>query len=239
MAKTAFRFDSSGFKKKIAKMDGMQANDLRPELFEFVRKTLTTAARETPARDYSTIKANQSKQYDQRVNCIPSSHELKDPSLRVKGKAHWLWFGGKWMNASEWKLSGPAWNAYQTLLAEHQRRKQTSRSDFIKGRARARFLYRRSWVQAAESLGVEINVAQSTHSAETRRKPAKQPHRASGQVRGGGKVLAVSISNPFLEEKSLYKDFTGKQILASAQAKHEGAYKRAMQRRLKQIARGK
>ena len=236
MAKAAFRFDSSGFKKKIEGLAKLQANDLRYELFEFMRKTLTTASRATPARDYGTIRAAQSKQYDKRVNCIPSSHELTDPSLRVKGKEHWLYFRGKWLNASAWKLSNEAWAAYQPLLQEHQRRKQTTRAAFIKGRAQARFLYRRSWLEAADSLGVDINVAQSTRNARTRRKPEVNPPKASGQVRGGAKVLAITISNPFLEQPSRYKDFSGKRILAAAQAQHEGQYKRAMARRLRRLA---
>ena len=236
MAKTAFRFDSSGFKKKIEGLANMQANDLRYELFEFMRKSLTTASRNTPARDYGVIRAAQSNQYDKRVNYIPSSHTLSDPSLRVKGKEHWLYFRGKWLNASAWKLSNEAWAAYQPLLQEHQRRKQTSRANFIKDRAQARFLYRRSWLEAADSLGVEINVAQSTRKAVTRRKPAVNPPKASGQVRGGAKVLAITISNPFLEQPSRYKDFSGKRILAQAQAQHEGQYRRAMTRRLKRLA---
>jgi hypothetical protein len=236
MGKASFRFDASGLKKKLQMLGQLKANDLRYELFEFMRKTLTTASRNTPARDYSLIRAAQSNQYDKRVNCIPSSHELKDPSLRVKGKTHWLFFRGKWLNASDWKLSNEAWAAYQPLLSEHTRRKQTSRSNFIKGRAQARFLYRKSWLEAADSLGVEINVAQTTRKAVTRRKPAVNPPKASGQVRGGAKVLAITISNPFLEQPSRYKDFSGKRILAAAQAQHEGAYKRAMTRRLKRLA---
>jgi len=238
MAKTGFRFDASVFKKKIGRYLSMDANDLRPELFEFMRKTLTTAARDTPARDYSLIRQAQLKQYNYYVNYIPTSHELVDPSLRINGRQHWLYFRGKWMNASEWKLSNEAWNAYQSLLAEHVRRKQTTQTNFIKHRAQARFLYRRSWLEAADSLGVNINVAQSTRNARTRRKPAVAPPKAYGQVRGGKNVLAIVISNPFLEQPSRYKDFSGKRVLAQAQAKHEGAYRRAMQRRLNRIAKG-
>lgn len=239
MAKTAFRFDASGFKKKLAKYLSMKADDLRPELFEFMRKSLTTAARETPARDYSLIRTAQQTQYDKRVNCIPTSHELTDPALRIKGRAHWLFYRGKWWNASDWKLPSDAWTVYQDLLSEHFRRKQTTKTAFVKDRAQARFLYRKSWLQAADSLGVDISVAQSTRRAVTRRKPAEEPPRAYGQVRGGANVLAIVIRNPFLEQPSRYKDFSGKQILARAQAAHEGAYKRAMGRRLKQLARGK
>jgi hypothetical protein len=65
------------------------------------------------------------------------------------------------------------------------------------------------------------------------------PPKAYGQVRGGKNVIAIVVSNPFLEQQSRYKDFSGKQILAQAQAKHVGAYQRAMQRRLARIARGK
>ena len=236
MSKAKVAFDTSGFKKKIAKYLSMKADDLRPELFEFVRKSLQTASRNTPVRDYSLIRQNQLKQYKKRVNCIPSSHELVDPSLRINGRQHWLFYRGKWLNAKDWKLSDAAWSVYSQLYAEHERRKQTTQSAFIKERAQARYLYRRSWLDAAGDLGISMNVAQSTRNSHSRRKPQVAPPKARGHIRGGGQVLSVQITNPFLEQPSRYKNFTGKPILAAAMAAHNDQYKRNMRKRLKRIA---
>ena len=203
---------------------------------EFVRKSLTTASRNTPARDYSLIRRNQLRQYEARVNCIPSSHDLPDPSLRIRGSQHWLFYHGKWLNAKEWRLSDDAFAAYVELLAEHERRKETAQATFIRERAQARFLYRRSWTEAADDLGVTLNVAQQTRASRTRRKPPEAPPKATGRITGGAKTMTVQISNPFLEQESRYKDFIGKPILAAAMATHSDAYNRSVRRRMSQLA---
>jgi len=156
--------------------------------------------------------------------------------LRINGRQHWLYYRGKWLNAKDWKLSDDAWSAYSQLYAEHERRKQTTQSAFIKERAQARYLYRRSWMDAAEELGITMNVAQTTRNSHSRRKPQEAPPKARGAIRGGSKVLSVQITNSFLEQPSRYKSFTGKPILAAAMAAHQSAYKRSMARRLKRIA---
>lgn len=230
-----FTFNTSGLRKKLAGIAKIKAGDFRSELMEFVRKSLTTASRNTPARDYSLIRRNQLRQYEARVNCIPSSHDLPDPSLRIRGSQHWLFFRGKWLNAKEWRISDEAFAAYAGLLAESERRKRTSQSKFIKDRAQARFLYRKSWIGAADDLGVTLNVAQSTRASRSRRNPPKTPTRATGRVTGNASALSVQISNPFLEEPSRYKDFTGRPIIAAAMNSHRDAYNRSVKRRMSQI----
>lgn len=236
MSAVKFRFDASGLRRRTEKLGAIMAEDFRAELMDFVRKSLQTASRNTPARDYSLIRQAQIRQYNARVNCIPSSHELVDPSLRINGRQHWLFYRGKWLNAKDWRLSDDAFVAYSQLLGEHERRKQTAQSTFIKERAQARFLYRRSWIGAADDLGITLNLAQPTRAAHSRRKPAAAPPRSRGSVRGGGKAISIQVSNPFLETKSRYKDFTGKPIITAAMASHQDQYRRNIKRRLVQMA---
>ena len=99
MSAASFTINTSGLRKKLAGLAKVKAGDFRAELMEFVRKSLTTASRNTPARDYSLIRKNQLRQYEARVNCIPSAHDLPDPSLRIRGSQHLLFFRGKWLNA--------------------------------------------------------------------------------------------------------------------------------------------
>lgn len=238
MAITGFRMDLSGFKTKLDKLAGIQASEFKTEVLEFTRKSLNTAQGLTPTRDYSLIRRNQLKQYSDRINCIPTSHELIDPSLRIdpRTKKHWLYFAGKWWNASEWRLPDAAFSAYGPLLAEHQRRIATTQATFIRERAQARFLYRKTWSQAAESLGLQVSTSSDVRDAHTRRKPAKAPPRGYGQQHGGGKVFSVSISNPFLKIPSRYKDFDGEQIMEQAMARHRGEYDRSIRARMRQLA---
>ena len=236
MRATGFRLDMKGFKKKTDAIGKITAGDFRAELMEFVRKTLTTAARNTPARDYSIIRTNQLRQYDARVNFIPSSHELVDPSLRINGRTHWLYYRGKWLNAKDWRISDDAFAAYSRLLIEHERRKQTAQATFIRERAQARFLYRRSWTEAADDLGVALNVAQSTRAARTRKRPAVNPPKASATLRGNSAHLRVQITNPFLQETGKkYRQFFGSDIIAAAMTQHRGAYESALKRRMTKI----
>lgn len=235
MARTGFRIDTTKARAKIARARGqLTADQFRPELADFSRKSLATAARITPVRDYATIRRNQSVQYNHRVNFIPSFHELIDPSLRINGNKHHIYFGGKWYRA-EWKMPASAWSAYQALLGEHLRRKATARPEFIAGRAQARFLYRKSWGQVGASLGLSVPQSANVAGSHSRHEPPKEPPKGYGQWRGGKVVLSVVIYNPFLEEHSDYKDFTGKEIIQTAMQKHEAQFKRRFASKLKVI----
>jgi hypothetical protein len=232
-AKTGFRLDTTKLRRKLVSLGRIRADDFKPELSDFTRKSLATASRMTPVRDYALIKRNQNRQYNHRINYIPSYHEVVNPSLRVHNGKHWLFCDGKWLLANEWKLSDRQWGAYQSLLAERQRRMQTARAPFIAERAQARFLYRKSWSQVAESLGLRIATAGNVESAHSRHEPPKAPARGYGQWRGGDKVLSVDIRNPFLEQESAYKPFSGREIIGAAMREHESGFKRKFQASLR------
>ena len=232
---TGFRLNINDLKKRIAKISETQASAFRDDVRGFATNSLSTATVMTPSRDYSQIRQAQLKQYDKRVNCIPDSHTLHDPSLRVKGREHWLWSEGKWWNATDWKLPAQQWSQYQTLVAEHYRRKQYAQATFIKDRAQARYLYKRSWWQAGETIGLGVRTTDVVRQSRNRRKPSKEPHKASSQERGGGKVISIVISNPFIKQPSRYKEFDGQAIINQSMARHRNEFNGSVNRRLKRI----
>lgn len=238
MAKTGFRFDVKKLRSKLGGLANLRADEFYDDVMEYTRKSLNSVQALTPTRDYSTIRANQIKQYDYYVNYIPDSHKLTDPSLRIKGRQHWLYFRGKWLNASDWRLSSDAYAAYQKLLSEHQRRKQTTQASFVKGRAQARFLYRKTWSEAAASLGLQISTSANVRASTSRRKPPVAPPKSYGQTHGGGTAFSVTVSTPFLTQspRSRYQTFEASEIMGSAQAKHLGEFQRSIKRRLRALA---
>lgn len=238
MATTGFRMDVKKLRSKLGGLANLRADEFRYDVMEYTRKTLNTAQKFTPVRDYSTIRDNQSRQYDFYVNCIPDSHRIVDPSLRIKGRQHWLFFRGKWLNASDWRLSADAFNAYQGLLAQHQRRKQTTRANFIKGRAQSRYLYRKTWSESAASLGLELSTTSATRNAMTRKNPPKAPPKSYGQTHGGGTAFSVTVSTPFLTQtpRSKYQNFEAADVIRAAQSEHIDEFKRRINRRLKRLA---
>ena len=235
---TGFILNLKSLGVKLDKLANVRADEFYDEVMEFTRKSLNTAQGMTPTRDYSLIRKNQLKQYSDRVNCIPSSHRLIDPSLRIdpRTKKHWLYFSGKWWNASEWKLPANAFAAYGPLLAEHQRRITTTQATFIRERAQARFLYRKTWSETAESLGLQVSTSANVREAHTRHDPPKAPPRGYGDHQGGDKVFTVSIYNPLLKQPSRYKDFDGVEIMGRAIARHKGEYERSVRARIRQLA---
>lgn len=236
MANDGFRIDVTNLRRKLARKErALTAESFRPELEKHATAVLNDAAASTPVRDLSTIQAAQNKQYDARINCIPSAHELIDPSLRVNSNngQHWLFSGGKWYLASEWKLPPNQWAQYQALEQERNRRMQKPRGQFISERAQARFLYRKSWLQVGQSLGLRMRSTGQVANSHTRRKPPKEPPRGYGQWRGGRNVLSAVVYNPFLEIPSRYKQFSGRAILAAAQAKNAPRFLRATEAKMK------
>lgn len=232
--RTGFKIDASGIRRKLAEAKAeIQAEHFRPELMDFTRKSLGTASRLTPVRNYQLIRRNQSKQYNRRINYIPTAHTLTDPALRVNDSDHWLYSGGRWYNASRWNLAPNQWAQYQALNQERERRIQTTRAAFIKERAQARFLYRKSWSQVAESLGLSISVPGSVKASHSRHNPPTEPHRAFGQIRGGKLVLSVVVFNPLLEEPSRYKNWTGREIIDRAMTQHDPQFQRRFSSKLK------
>lgn len=200
-----------------------RASDFRPELERFTKRTLDDCVKATPVRNEALIQRAQVKQYHNRVNYIPSFHTLEDPTLIVNEQGqHWVFSNGKWYNA-EWKLPSDVFADYSQLSEERDRRMQTVQSDFINERKQARFLYQRSWWQVGQSLGLAVAVVAGVISSHTRK--AKEPPRAYGQWRGGGKVLSAAIFNTFLDVVTKYwPKGNGKQILAQATAKNRARF---------------
>lgn len=188
MKKTGFRVDVSTLRKKLEAMKQVAAIQFKPDVMDYTKKTLATASRITPVRDFSVIRSNQ---------------------IQKKG------------------------NQFQRWREQGGRGK--TKAQFLAGRAPARFLYRASWGQLARSLGLQIPESQQVKNATSRRDPIKAPPRAYGQIRGGKRTFSVAMFNPFLAMPSRYKKFTGEQIIADAQKKHERQFRRQVNKRLKVI----
>jgi len=229
---TGLRIDTalSKIRNRLAKLKrDTSASEFRPELAEFTRRTLNDCIRTTPARSEALIAKNQHVQYQHRVNSIPSFHELLDPSLRVNavtGEA-WIFYAGKWYNAA-WHLPSEVYAAFGELNAERNRRLSTIEAQFIAQRKQARFLYRKSWWQVAQSLGLSIVVPSDVIESHSRHNPRKEPPRAYGQWRGGQRVLSVVIQNPFLDVPTMYWKGNGKAILAEATARNRAWFNKAV-----------
>jgi hypothetical protein len=186
MKKTGFRVDVSTLRKKLEAMKQVAAIQFKPDVMDYTKKTLATASRITPVRDFSLIRSNQ---------------------IQKKGNQF-----------QRWKEQGG---------------RGKTKAQFLAGRAPARFLYRASWGQLARSLGLQIPESQQVKNATSRRDPIKAPPRAYGQIRGGKRTFSVAMFNPFLAIPSRYKKFTGEQIIADAQKKHERQFRRSVNKRLK------
>lgn len=201
------------------------AADFAPEVRRFLSRSLTTAIQLTPALSLGTIRAAQRKQYANRINYIPSVHDLIDPTLIVKSDGtQWLYTGNKWYRPDMWKLSDDVWNTYMSLLNERDRRLETNESDFIEDRAQARFLYKKSWWQIGQSAGVSVQASSAVKDAFSRHNPPKDPPKGYAQIRGGKTAYSIVVYNPFLEQESRYKRFSGKAILAEAMAQHQAQF---------------
>lgn len=224
---TGLRIDTmvNQIRRRLDKLkSNTNANAFRPELERFAARTLATCIESTPVRELGLIERAQRKQYEHRINYIPSYHTLEDPTLIVNERdEEWLYVSGKWYRA-DWNLNGEVWGAYQELSQERARRMQIAQSDFVNARAQARWLYRKSWWQVAQSLGLAMSVAAAIIDSRTRKQPPREPHKAYGQWRGGGAVLSVVIINPFLDIKTKYWRGNGKNILAQSIAKHRARF---------------
>ena len=108
-----------------------------------------------------------------------------------------------------------------------------SEAQFVKERSQARFLYRKSWKQCADSVRLRVSASAAVSSSVTRRRPAVNPPRGFAQWRGGGRVLSLTIFNPFLNQPSRFKDFNATQIINKALAKHRPKFKRDIENRIR------
>lgn len=243
---TGFRVKSniSGAFKAIG---GVRASQFEPDVKTFLKRSLTTAITMTPARNLNTIRAAQKKQYDHRVNYIPSYHTLEDPTLIVKDDdTQWLYRGGKWYRPDIWQLPDDVWNDYEMLSHERDRRMQTSESEFIEARGQARFLFRKSWWEIGASAGLSIACPAEVRNGTTRRrKPPLNPPRGYAQVRGGKDAYSIVVRNPFLDQTSAgghtplstetYKPFTGQEIIGRAMDQHRQAFEKDVAKKTERL----
>ncbi len=241
MKASGLRLPVDRIRKRLQKLrESCKASEFKTELDEFTTRTLKDAMNHTPVRRPSLITRAQKKQYDHRVNYIPTFHELTDPALRVRDGVVWLHFGGKWYRPDIHRIPAPAWSAFQELMSERQRRMQMSESDFIAYRIQARFLYRKTWWQIGLSLRLAVLASAGSQDAVTRRRPAEIPPKGYGVARGGKHVISYAIYNPFLAQQnaeSRYAQFSAEDILQSAAARNRPAFIRRVENHVRRSIR--
>lgn len=233
MKAVGLRLPLDKLKSRLRKLrEACKPTDFKAELDTYTTRTLKGAMNKTPVRRPSIITRNQKRQYEHRINYIPSYHELNDPSLRVRDGVVLLFFGGKWYRPEAHHIPQQAWSAYQQLMAERARRMQMSESGFIEYRVQARFLYRKTWWQIGLSLNLAVLASANTQDSVTRRRnPTVIPPKAYGQPRGGTHTISYAIFNPFLAQQnaeSKYAQFDAQQILRDAAIKNKPAFLRAV-----------
>lgn len=229
---TGFRIVSPISKVFKGMRDAVPAHAFSPEVRTFLKRTLTTAIQLTPARPLGLIKKAQRKQYSNRVSYIPSIHELNDPTLIVKENGdQWLYHRSKWYRPDLWSIPDEAYSVYLELVRERDRRLETKREDFIAFRAQARFLYKKSWYDIGQSVGLDIPCAAPVKSATSRRTKSQlqnghkqNPPKGYAQERGGKGIYSIVVYNPFLQEQTTYWQLSGKAILAQAMQKHQDMF---------------
>lgn len=231
---TGFRVKSP-IGKAFKQLGTIRASAFEPDVLQFLKRSLTTAVKLTPARNLATIRRNQAKQYARRINYIPSYHTLENPTLIVnQDDQHWLMVDSKWYRADLWRLPDEIYVVYSQLMQERLRRMEYEEGEFIDDRAQARYLFKRSWYEIGESAGITVSVPSGTIESHTRRKPPMNPPRGYAQKRGGKSVYSVVIRNPFLDQTSSggatplateqYKPFNGQDIIEQAMAQHRSAF---------------
>lgn len=212
--------------------DSVKASAFEPDVSQFLKRSLTTAIQLTPARNAGLIRRNQKKQYAHRINYIPSFHELIDPTLIVKKDgSQWLYANLKWWRPDVWHLPDDIWVIYQDLVVERERRLETEESAFIAERQQARFLYKKSWWEVGQSVGIDVPCSQQVKDAHSRRNASQlrnghsqNPPKGYAQRRGGKGIYSIVVYNPFLDEQTQYWLGNGKEILAQAMQKHRAAF---------------
>lgn len=237
---TGFRIKSNvpqAFKKLG---EQFKAGLFEPDVMRFLKKSLTTAIPLTTARDLGKIKKAQRKQYSNRINYVPSYHELLDPTLIVSPETGiaGLYCGGKWYAPEGHRVPPEIDSVYMELNAERERRMQITEEAFIAERAQARFLYKRSWYEIGQSAGLEIACPQRVKDSHSRRTKSsltrghrQNPPRGYVQKRGGKGIYSIVVYNPFLQAQTEYWQGDGKRILAEAMSRHKGDFDAAVAKR--------
>jgi hypothetical protein len=235
VAQTGFRLDTEPYKRRLALVrEHLVAEYFWPDLLEFARKSINRCIKNTDTRDFQTIKRNQGAEYDKRVNYIPTVHSSDGDRLVVaRDGTHWLNVQGKWYNASLWLLPQQVNSVYNQLNGERLRRLGTNKSDFIQRRAQARFLYKKSWVEVGEALGVDVRASESVQKSLTRRVPAKNPPKGYAIRHGAKDVISIDIRNPFASTTTAFHDGNGARLLSDALEQQRKPFNDAVERKLK------
>lgn len=111
-----------------------------------------------------------------------------------------------------------------------------AQDQFIRERAQARFLYRLSWKQCADSARLRVTVSNAVARSVTRRRnPVEQPPKGYAQWRGGKSRMSLVIFNPLLDQESRYKPFTARDILAKAEKPYRAQFKRDTENRIRRV----
>lgn len=239
MSAIRFNVNDARWKTRLATLrTKVKAKAFEKPLRAFCRNVLNTCVTLTPERSFSVINRNQRKQYLNRINYIPSIQDQSDPMLIVdENGTHWLKCNGKWYNASGWRLPEEVSGVYGMLNQERERRMHVGELAFIGRRIQSRSLYKRSWLQAGDSINIPVNVSSDVRNSYSRHNPRKDPKRAYSQTRGGEQVLSIVVYNPFLQEESRYKPWTGKQIIDQSIARHEPEFFRSIGEELTKLCR--
>jgi hypothetical protein len=237
MRDTGFKINDTKAKERFAKLlASVDSSNFEPELREYLRRSLKTAMQNTPTRSLSLIQSNQREQYRYRTRYIPSVHHEDDPRLIIGDDGQqYLFCGGKWYMPLKWKLPDEVWAQYAPLEAELRRRLETRQSPFIKERAQARYLYRRTWWEIGQSVGMDIDATQGVLIAHSRHNPIKPPPKGYAQLRGGKGQLSFVIYNPLLGIASKYIDFDPAGILEQAASKHRSNFRNALGRKFREL----
>jgi hypothetical protein len=203
------------------------ANDFSPELNRFLKNSLQDAMRNTPVRDVALINKNQKREYKRRLNYIPSffEHEAAVLIFNEAGE-QWMRYNGTWYRPDIWDIPDNVYEVYQGFLQERLRRDENPHDvyEFTKERSQARYLYKRSWWEIGQSAGVNVRASQSVIASHSRHNPPKTPPKGYVRRVGGKNTLSIIVYNPFLEQQSRYKLFTGKQLINSSMSVHRSKF---------------
>lgn len=212
--------------KAFDQMRKITANDFSPELNRFLKNSLQEAMRNTPVRDVALINKNQRKQYDRRLNYIPSYFDRQNTVLIFNDKnEQWMRMDGVWYRPDIWEIPENVYAVYQQLLSERMRRDEVGKQEFIKERAQARYLPKRSWWEIGQSAGVNVRASQSVIASHSRHNPPKAPPKGYVRRVGGKNTFSIVVYNPFLEQQSRYKFVSGKQLIENAMNANRPRYK--------------
>lgn len=233
----ALRLPVKRIQTRLARLGAsVTASEFKPELLEFTGKVLATCIAKTPVRNEALIVANQRREYEHRVNYIPSIHWRTEPRMIVnENGVKLVAMNGRWYAPEFHHSPEEVQAAFLELDAERERRLATAESDFVDARKQARFLYRKSWWQVAQSLGLAVSIASQIIASVTRRWPMISPLKAYAQIRGGKSTISVVVFNPFLEQEGRYKPFSGRTILSSAAAKHRPEFMRKVENKVRRL----